>query len=182
MAPEDVPFNVTALFKGTSEANEASLDKIPACAPFTHVVKDPVAFAACQARAKQIGPLDTDRKMYEFLRSELEKQDQEIFVVIGLDLHMNVRSYDEVARGQRDRVAVNVEDILRVVIANGVHGFIVAHNHPSGAATPSKKDGELTATIRSAAMVACPNIIFCDHLVVGSGQYYTFEDKKLKHA
>jgi DNA repair protein RadC len=161
---------------GTSEAN----DSIPACAPFTQVVKDPQKFAACQVRAKQIGPLEDDRKMYEFLRSELEKQDQEIFVVVGLDLHRNVRSYDEVARGQRDRVAVSAEDVLRPVILSGCHAFVISHNHPSGSANPSKKDGELTETIRNAARVAAPNCVFLDHLIIGSGEYFSFADSKLK--
>jgi DNA repair protein RadC len=169
---------------GTSEANDSALDasKIPACAPFTQVVKDPQKFAACQARAKQIGPLEDDRKMYEFLRSELEKQDQEIFVVVGLDLHRNVRSYDEVARGQRDRVAVSAEDVIRPIILSGCHAFVISHNHPSGAASPSKKDGELTETIREAARVACPNVVMLDHIVVGWNEYYSFQDRKLKRA
>jgi DNA repair protein RadC len=168
--------------ESVSEANDSALDasKIPACAPFTQVVKDPQKFAACQARAKQIGPLEDDRKMYEYIREELEKQDQEIFVVVGVDLHRNARSFTEIARGQRDRVQVNVEDVLRPVIENGVHGFLVAHNHPSGSANPSKKDGELTETIRAAAKVAAPNCVFLDHLVVGNGEYFSFTDRKLK--
>jgi DNA repair protein RadC len=171
-------------YPAVSEANDSALDasKIPTCAPFTQVVKDPQKFAACQARAKQIGPLENDRKMYEFLRSELEKQDQEIFVVVGLDLHRNVRSYDEVARGQRDRVAVSAEDVIRPIILSGCHAFVVSHNHPSGQARPSAKDAELTETIRSAARVACPNVVMLDHIVVGWNEYYSFQDRKLKRA
>jgi DNA repair protein RadC len=148
------------------------------CGPFTKVVRDEEKFAACQRRAK--GPLDTDHKMAEFLRGEMGKEDQEVFVVVGLDLHRKLRSYTEVARGQRERVQVRVEDILRPVIIEGPHGFVVAHNHPSGSTEPSDADRRLTKEIAHAAKIACPSTVFLDHLIIGVGGYYSFGDKRAK--
>ena len=157
-----------------TQAGEAA----PACVPFTRLERNNEAFRACQAIAK--GPLESDRDMFRLLSSQLGKEDQEVFVVVGLDLHRNLRSYTEIARGQRDRVSVNVEDVVRAVIADGPHGFVVAHNHPSGKANPSPKDKELTDRIRNAAAIACPSVVFLDHIVVGQGEYYCFADGKLK--
>jgi RadC-like JAB domain-containing protein len=162
------------LSESVSEAN----DSAPSCVPFTRLERNNEAFQACQRIAA--GPLETDRDMFRLLSAQLGKEDQEVFVVVGLDLHRNLRSYTEVARGQRDRVAVDVADVIRAVIADGPHGFVVAHNHPSGKANPSPKDKELTEHIRRAAAVACPSVVFLDHIVVGQGEYYCFADKKLK--
>jgi RadC-like JAB domain len=153
-------------------------DSAPACVPFTRLERNNEAFAACQAIAN--GPLETDADMYRLLQSQLGKEDQEVFVVIGVDLHRNLRSYTEIARGQRDRVAVNVEDVLRAAILDGPHGFVVAHNHPSGQANPSPADRDLTRRIKKGASEACPNIVFLDHIVVGQNEYFSFEDNKLK--
>jgi DNA repair protein RadC len=48
---------------------------------------------------------------------------------------------------------------------------------------PSPADRKLTEDIKRAAAVACPNVAFMDHIVVGGGRsrdYYSFADKKLK--
>jgi hypothetical protein len=161
----------------TSHLAEAN-DSAPSCVPFTRLERNNVAFEACQKIAN--GPLEDDAAMYRLLKSQLGKEDQEVFVVVGLDLHRNLRSYTEVARGQRDRVTVNVEDVLRAAILDGPHGFIVAHNHPSGKASPSPADRDLTRRIRAAANVGCPSIVFLDHIVVGQNEYFSFADNKLK--
>lgn len=158
----------------------------PAAAPapaagdsgFSKVVKDEAKFAALLARAQAVGPLDNDAGMYRFIRADLEKQDQEIFYVVGLDTHNGLRCVSEVARGQRDRVAVDVADVLRVVLIEGCKGFAVAHNHPAGNPSPSKADRELTAKLEAAAPKV--GVIFLDHLVIGSASYYSFRDKKTK--
>jgi hypothetical protein len=165
-------------FEVAEAVSEARDSAAPACVPFTRLERNNEAFAACQAVAN--GPLESDADMYRLLSAQLGKEDQEVFVVVGLDLHRNLRSYTEVARGQRDRVAVNVEDVLRAAILDGPHGFVVAHNHPSGKANPSPADRDLTKRIRAGAAVGCPSIVFLDHIVVGQSEYFSFADNKLK--
>jgi DNA repair protein RadC len=143
------------------------------------VAKDPARFEAARARALQVGHLDSDAQVARFLRPDLEKEDQEVFVVVGLDIHNDLRCYAEIARGQRHSVRVEPADILRPVLIEGCVGFIVAHNHPSGSATPSPEDRKLTADVSKAASAV--RVVFVDHLVLGSGgSYYSFADKKLK--
>jgi hypothetical protein len=156
-------------------------DSGPACKPFTRVETDQSRFNACMALAKRLGPLDSDKKLYAFLAPDLAREDQEVFVVVGLDINADLRVYSEVARGQRDRVQVSVEDILRPVLLQGCTAFAVAHNHPSGLADPSAEDGKLTDRIREASK-AHPGLTFLDHLVIGQGSYYSFADRKLKRA
>jgi DNA repair protein RadC len=149
------------------------------CKPFTKLERDPEALKACMALGAQVGVLDTSRKLYELVRGDIEKRDREVFLVLCLDFRGQLRDYVELSIGQRHRVAVDIEDILAVVILSGCDGFVVAHCHPSGHAEPSQADRALTRSIERAAKVACPNIPMVDHIVVGLSSYYSFADRKL---
>jgi hypothetical protein len=148
---------------------------------FTHVTRNVQKFEAAMAKARAIGPLDSDQKVFEFVRSDFEKLDQEVFSVLGFDLNNDLRVYSEIARGQRDRVAVTPGDILRPVLIEGCVAYVVCHNHPSGNASPSEQDKSLTALLKKATWPYEPGLTFLDHLVIGSnGTYYSFADRKLK--
>ena len=148
---------------------------------FTHVIRNVQKFEAAMAKAKAIGPLDTDKKIFEFVRGDFEKLDQEVFSVLGFDLNNDLRVYSEIARGQRDRVAVNPGDILRPVLIEGATSYVVVHNHPSGNVAPSQQDKHLTELLRQATKPYEPGLVFLDHLIVGTGgHYYSFADKRSK--
>jgi proteasome lid subunit RPN8/RPN11 len=149
------------------------------CKPFTKLERDPVAFKACMARATAIGELNTSRRMYDLVRGDIEKRDREVFLVVCIDFRGQVRDYVELSIGQRHRVAVDVEDILQVIILSGCDGAIVAHCHPSGNPEPSQADRQLTKSIEKAMKVACPNVPLVDHIIVGSDAYFSFSDGKV---
>jgi proteasome lid subunit RPN8/RPN11 len=149
------------------------------CKPFTKLERDPEALKACMVLGAEVGVLDTSRKLYELVRGDLEKRDREVFLVICLDFRGQLRDYVELSIGQRHRVAVDIEDVLQVMILSGCDGAAVCHVHPSGNAEPSRADRQLTKSIEEAMAIACPNVKLIDHLVVGNGQFYSFKDKRL---
>ncbi len=51
--------------------------------------------------------------------------------------------------------------------------IIVLHNHPSGCATPSAADVEITRKIKSAA--ALFDIELLDHIIISSSEHYSFK-------
>jgi RadC-like JAB domain len=149
-------------------------DSAPSGVPFTKL-----------ERQEGAGPdeevyLPNDRAVYDYIAPYLHKQTQEVVLVLGIDLHRNLKSNTEIGRGQVDQVIVSDEDVTAPIVASRPHGFILIHNHPSGHAEPSPKDIKLTARIKAAAAVACPNTVWLDHLVIGRGEYYSFTDGKLK--
>ena len=155
-------------------------DECHVCQPFTKLVRDVGKLKACMAVAAPLGDLKDSRNLYELLKSDLQRQDQEVFVVVTLDFRGQLRDYAEVARGQRHRVATDIEDITRIVIQSvntaGADGFVVAHCHPTGVAEPSDADGDLTKAIKDAAAISLPTVHVLDHIVVGLGEYYSFAD------
>src|SRR4029077_12607388 len=140
----------------------------------------------CQRIAKEIGPIRSDKELYALVAPQMRKEPQETFVVVSCDVHGNLVGFQEVARGQVSRVAVDVEDVLGAVLSVRPRPTIyyLAHLHPSGKARPSEADEKLTEAIRQASAVAMPNVVLGDHLVIGGGnstEYYSFADRKIKH-
>jgi DNA repair protein RadC len=148
------------------------------CGPFTKVVRDEVKYAACRTRALELGSLTTPKAIYELVGPDLAHETQEVFVVLGFDVNMTLLCYDEVARGQVDHVAVAPGDVLGIVLLNRCKNFVVAHNHPSGDASPSKDDGVLTDKLKDAVRPFA-GLVLRDHLVIGHGEVYSFAEKKL---
>jgi DNA repair protein RadC len=148
--------------------------------PWVRVTRDPERYKEAIARAQKIGPIDDAKKVYDLVGSALMKEDQETFIVVLIDVRQNCRGVAEIHRGTRSRVSTSTLDVMRVVVASGAEGFIVCHNHPSGNATPSDADRSLTKAIARAAKPFAGETAFLDHVVVGSGQYYSFTENKLR--
>ena len=55
--------------------------------------------------------------------------------------------------------------------------MILAHNHPSGVAEPSRADEYLTQTLKSALQLVDVRVL--DHLVVGQGAVVSFAERGL---
>lgn len=148
--------------------------------PWRKVTRDPVQHEADMALASKHGVIKTPDKVYALVGPELSKEESEIFLVIPLNLRGELKTYPyEVARGQRSRVVVGVEDVMRAVLDSGCEGFIVVHQHPSGKCRPSKADRALTAQIQKAASVYGNGIKFLDHCVVGTREIYSIVEDKL---
>jgi len=54
---------------------------------------------------------------------------------------------------------------------------LLAHNHPSGSAEPSRADELLTQSLRSALQLVDVRVL--DHLVVGQGHVISFAERGL---
>jgi hypothetical protein len=150
-----------------------------ACIPWVKVTRNPENYAACVETARRLGPMDTARKVYDLLSDQLSKEDQEVFLVVLCNVRGELRGVAEVARGQRSKVTVGIDDVMRVVISTGAEQFVCVHQHPSGTATPSDSDLQLTKQIKEAAELFGNDVVFLDHVVVGIKEYYSIEEKKL---
>jgi hypothetical protein len=163
------------------EEEEAPVTDVqsPSCLPWVKVTRDPERYESCLAIARKVGPIKNAAQVYELLSGALVREDVECFIVVLVDVRGQLRGVSEAHRGQRSRVGVGVSDVMRIVIASGAEGFLVVHNHPSGNPTPSKADRDLTEQIEAAAKVYGSEITFFDHVVVGTGAYYSIREDKL---
>lgn len=102
----------------------------------------------------------------------------ESMAVLCLDARTRALAVFEVAKGGPCRMAVTAACILRPAVAIGASGVIIAHNHPSGSATPSGEDIDLTKKVAAAADVV--GIPLLDHLILtADGGLYSFRQSGL---
>ena len=108
------------------------------------------------------------REAYRLFRTAaLEQEEQECFWVLPL----NARKHPIcepicLFRGSVDSSRVYAREVFRDAVRWSASYIYVAHNHPSGDPTPSKKDVALTKTLRRLARSL--EIGLLDHLVIGA--------------
>ena len=148
--------------------------------PWRKVERDPKAHEADMKLAEQYGVISSTEKVYELVGPQFAKEDQEVFIVIPLNLRGELKAAPyEIARGQRSRVGVGVDDVMRAVLDSGCEGFIVVHNHPTGQCRPSGADRQLTNQIKRAASVYGSSVKFLDHVVIGTKQCFSICENKV---
>ena len=148
-----------------------------ACLPWVRVQRDPQRFRTALEAARKLGPINSSKAFYDFVKEHMVAEDQEVFYVLLLDVHFKIRGISEISRGARDRVLTPVPDVLRLPLVDGATAFVVAHNHPSGKVKPSEADKEVTKAIKQGADAV--EILFLDHIIVGANGYYSFSDHNL---
>ncbi|TCP71242.1 RadC-like JAB domain-containing protein [Sphingomonas sp. PP-CE-1G-424] len=70
--------------------------------------------------------------------------------------------------GGRDQVAISIRTVAVDALAFGAVGVVMAHNHPSGDATPSTRDVAFTQAL--AAGLRTLEVVLLDHLVIAGEQ------------
>ena len=76
--------------------------------------------------------------------------------------------------GDASTVGFPIRDVIADAAAHQSAGLILAHNHPSGDASPSHAD--CLATRRLACAAAAIDCRLVDHLVFGGGRSISFRD------
>lgn len=147
------------------------------CQPFLVVNKDPVKFAACNALADKVGPINTPKKAYELLMDAIGDEVNEVFGVMTLDLHLRFKSLAETGRGEPSAVMAPLIPTLQAALIDGAHAVVLHHVHPSGIeAEPSDADKETTEAFAE-AFDTC-GVILMDHVIIGGDikqrSYFSF--------
>ena len=100
-----------------------------------------------------------------FLKLKLEELEYEVFSVLLLNNKHGVIHYKEMFRGTIDAATVHPREVVKEALYGNASAVIFAHNHPSGAAEPSRADIAITAKLKDALELIDVRVL--DHLIVG---------------
>jgi DNA repair protein RadC len=103
----------------------------------------------------------------DYLAVRLRGYDREVFAAVFLDNRHRVLGFEELFRGTIDGTSVHPREVVKRALALNAAALIVAHNHPSGVAEPSRADEAITQRLRDA--LALVDVRLLDHFVVGDG-------------
>ena len=112
-----------------------------------------------------------------YFRTLLRGQREEQFHVALLDAKHRVLAVEELQRGTVDQAVVYPRRVAEAALHHRAKGVIAVHNHPSGDATPSEDDIQLTRNLKQT--LAAVDILLLDHLIIGTSAYFSIREAGL---
>jgi len=145
---------------GIKGVNTATAGKLLAALELTrrHLIRDAM-------------PLRSQQDIVALLQ-EIRGKQQEHFVCLTLDGGQRLIARRTITIGLLDSTVAHPREIFADAIADRAATVIVAHNHPSGEATPSPKDVSLTQQLVAAGQLV--GITLYDHLILTKTEHFSF--------
>jgi DNA repair protein RadC len=112
-----------------------------------------------------------------YLTARLRHEPHEVFACLFLDNRHRVIAFEELFHGTIDGASVHPRQIVKRVLYHNAAALILAHNHPSGIAEPSRADEQITLRLKEA--LALIDVRVLDHMIIGDGQVVSFAERGL---
>ena len=128
-------------------------------------------------RVRRGATMSSPQAVKDYLRVQIGTLDHEVFSVIFLDAQHRIVALREMFRGTLTQTAVYPREVVKAALALNAAAVLLAHNHPSGVAEPSRSDEFLTQTLKTA--LALVDVRVLDHFVVAGADVVAFSDRGL---
>jgi DNA repair protein RadC len=122
-------------------------------------------------------PITSSALAYKIISPVLSDLQEEEFWIIYLNRANHLSGKEPVSKGGIAGTYVDVKSIFKRALQHSASGIILAHNHPSGNIKPSQADISITKKINNAGDIL--EIKVWDHIIVGTGRYFSFADEGL---
>jgi DNA repair protein RadC len=168
--------SLTGLFGADSDAFCAS----PGLGEAKYVQLQAVLEMARRALRERLASgvaLGSPQAVRDYLRLRLQALEHEVFLGMFLDAQNRLLAVEELFRGTLTQTSVYPREIVKRALQLNAAALILAHNHPSGIAEPSRADEMLTQTLKQS--LALVDVKVLDHFVVGSGSALSFAERGL---
>lgn len=107
---------------------------------------------------------DSPKAVREYLQLQLGARTHEVFAVLFLDSQNRLVAMEELFRGTLTQTSVYPREVVLRALHHHAAAVVLAHNHPSGVAEPSRADEALTQSLKAA--LALVDVRVLDHFVV----------------
>jgi DNA repair protein RadC len=101
----------------------------------------------------------------------------ETFKVMLLNRANRVLGIIEISTGGMAGTVADPKLVFTAALKSAASSIVLAHNHPSGALTPSQADINLTRKLKTAGEYL--DITVVDHIILTSESYFSFADEGL---
>jgi DNA repair protein RadC len=128
-------------------------------------------------KMKERPAFQSPQQVKDYLRLRIGAYPYEVFAVAFLDSQNCLITVEELFRGTVTQTSVYPREVLRRAMHHNASAVVLAHNHPSGAAEPSRADEYLTHTMKTA--LALMDVRVIDHMVVGGDNVVSFAERGL---
>ena len=165
---------------GLLQAQPADLKRIKGLGPAKRSELAAVFELARRALAVELADrpvFDAPQKVRQYLQLHLAGLPYEVFAVLFLDHQHRLIEMKPLFRGTLAQTSVYPREVVKEALALNAGAVVLAHNHPSGTAEPSRADEFLTQSLKSALQLVDVRVL--DHMVIGQGTVVSFAERGL---
>jgi len=117
---------------------------------------------------------DTPERVEDYWRQHVTAHpaynpDVECFVCLLLNTRRRIKGHVLISTGTLDTLLVHPREVFRPAIIAAASAVVVAHNHPSGDASPSESDIKVTRDLIRAGLLL--KIELLDHVIIGAQRH-----------
>ena len=145
------------------------------CAEIAAVLE--IARRVLAERLAEQPTFEQPQSVKDYLSLQLAALDHEAFAVMFLDVKHKLIGFETLFHGTLSHTAVHPREVAKRALALNASAVVLAHNHPSGVAEPSRADELITATLRQALQLVDVRVL--DHVVVCRGGTVSFAERGL---
>lgn len=112
--------------------------------------------------------------IYNYMHPILQDLQHEEAYILLLNQNYKLIKSVRLSQGGLSETSVDVRVALKEALINNATVLALIHNHPSGNATPSRPDDEITKRFQKACDMM--RIYFLDHVIITDGKYYSYRE------
>lgn len=175
--------NLDDLLKRLQVRNIYSLNELwefvygPECNKELAICLKAIIYRIKHLHNEKIETFSSSSQLGYYLQDKFLGSEQEQVYALFLDSKNKVIAEKLISQGTLNRSIVHPRDIFRWAVIYNCASFVLAHNHPSGDAEPSKQDLEFTEKIEQASRMM--GIDFLDHFIISDIDYLSFKEQEL---
>lgn len=113
--------------------------------------------------------------IYDYMHPILQDLQHEEAYILLLNQNYKLIKSIRLSQGGLSETSVDVRVALKEALMNNATVLALIHNHPSGNATPSRPDDEITKRFQKSCDMM--RIYFLDHVIITDGKYYSYREQ-----
>lgn len=121
--------------------------------------------------------LSSPQQLRDFLALRLAGLTHEVFMAIYLDAQHRLVADEVLFTGTLAQTSVYPREVVKAALRHNAAAVILAHNHPSGLAEPSRADELLTARLKAALEMIDVRVL--DHFIIAGHTSLSFAERGL---
>lgn len=127
-------------------------------------------------RARSIR-MNTPVTIADYYMEQMRHLTNEVVICAYFDVKSRFLGDKFISKGSLSSSVVDIGSIIRTALDKNASKLVLLHNHPSGDCTPSRNDIAVTDRLIEGSGIF--SIEFCDHIIIGDNEYYSFYENKL---
>lgn len=167
-------------FRAVMEAELTDLEEVPGIGENAALLLRLVTGMSCRylrAGSARGATIRSSAEAGAFLLPYFAYRREECSVLLCLDAAGRVIDCHPLAEGSPSMVGLAARDLVDLALRDKAARVILAHNHVSGIALPSKADVE--STVKISAMLRMLDVELMDHIIVSEGDFVSLRDSGL---